>query len=438
MAKNVVPSDGNSKNKTFSSAADAADTTELKIDAKEDEKLGPLELESAVGLCYDKYCLKHMEGVRHCEIPLRIKSIYDYFTKESAHKNKWIKVDARLATKEECLWVHSSNHMDKIWDMPKKFTGEDDTNSIYFAQDCIITHGTYRSILLSCGGLLEGTEKVLRGVLNSCCCVLRPPGHHAECSKFMGFCYVNNVGVAAELAKRKFGIERIAIVDWDVHWGNATQRMFYNDPTVFYISTHRFDDGDFYPCDEHASEKHIGEGKGKGFNMNLPLYREMGDKQYMAIFDHLIIPILRMYKPQLIIISAGFDSAWGDPLGGMTVTTPGYAYFTEQLKAIQSRIVVCLEGGYNCDYIPKCYHATAQALLKNERLYTKREEYLKDSPSMRRSFEEDDKKAIARMITLRRLMWEHWPGFSTSMSDGKMSDEEWEESLRLYWGQKKL
>jgi len=406
-------------------------TTDALEETLVDSKYGPEEMESVVGICYDEYCLNHMKNVRHCEIPLRILSIYNYFTQKSPHKNKWKKIEARLATKEECEWVHDPRHVKKVWELAS-FDTEKIGKRLTIAPDCTVTWGTYKSILLSCGGLLAGTAKVLENTLNSCCCILRPPGHHAECSKFMGFCYINNVGVAAELAKRKFGLQKIAIVDWDVHWGNATQRMFYDDPTVFYISTHRYDDGFFYPCDEEASEEHIGKGKGEGYNMNLPLYKGMGDKQYMAIWDHLVIPILGQYKPELIIISAGFDSAKGDPLGGMKVTPPGYAYFTEQLKKIQPKIVVCLEGGYNCDYIPLCYHATAQALLNSEPLHPFRADYLKGSPSMRNEFNYHDGQAIHRMKNLRKLMSKCWEGFAS-----EMGDKDWEESLREAWGEKR-
>jgi len=400
-------------------------------EALDDSKDGPEEMQYVVGICYDEFCLNHMKNVWHCEKPLRIKSIYDYFTTKSPHKMKWKKIEARLASKEECCWVHDPDHVKKIWELAS-FDPENIGREETIAPDCTVTWGTHKSILLSCGGLLEATTKVLQETLDSCCCILRPPGHHAECSKFMGFCYVNNVGVAAELAKRKFGLSRIAIVDWDVHWGNATQRMFYDDPTVFYISIHRYDDGFFYPGDEEADETHIGKGKGVGYNMNLPLFGGMGDKQYMAIWDHLVVPILGQYKPQLIIISAGFDSAKGDPLGGMKVTPPGYAYFTEQLKKIQPKIVVCLEGGYNCDYIPLCYHAAAQALLEKEPLHPFREDYLKKSPSMRDDFDYNDSQTIRRMKDLRKSMSKCWEGFASYMGD-----KDWEESLRDAWGEKR-
>jgi len=203
------------------------------------------------------------------------------------------------------------------------------------------------------------------GKLASGVAVVRPPGHHAEATEAMGFCLFNNVGLAAAVAQKRHGVKRILIVDWDVHHGNATQNMFLSDPGVLFFSLHRFDGGMFYPG-KSGSPHFVGEREGQGKNVNVGWNtRHVGDVEYLAAFDTILLPMAREYDPELIIISAGFDSAEGDYLGGIRVTPAGYSQMTKRLMGLAGgKIVVALEGGYNLLSISNSMAAVVSTLLR--------------------------------------------------------------------------
>jgi len=196
--------------------------------------------------------------------------------------------------------------------------------------------------------VLQAVDAVMSGSMANAFCAVRPPGHHAETARAMGFCLFNNVAIGARYALQNFSLQRILIVDWDVHHGNGTQHSFYEDPQVLYFSTHRY--GFFYPGTGGATE--VGKGKGEGFTVNVPLPTGASDTDYGNIFEKLLRPIALEYQPQLILVSAGFDTHFNDPLGGMDVSEKGYARMTEILMEIaeataQGKLVLTLEGGYN-------------------------------------------------------------------------------------------
>jgi acetoin utilization deacetylase AcuC-like enzyme len=206
---------------------------------------------------------------------------------------------------------------------------------------------SYETALLAVGGLLELIKVVVKGKFNNGFALVRPPGHHAERTKAMGFCLFNNVAIGAQYALKNFSLEKILLVDWDVHHGNGTQNTFYEDPRVLYFSTHRYG---FYPGTGSATE--VGRGKGEGFNVNVPLSPGMGDTEYGIIFEKILKPIALEYQPQLILVSAGFDIHYMDPLGGMEVSEKGFARMSQILMEIaeataQGKLVFTLEGGYN-------------------------------------------------------------------------------------------
>jgi acetoin utilization deacetylase AcuC-like enzyme len=188
----------------------------------------------------------------------------------------------------------------------------------------------------------------MQGKFSNGFALVRPPGHHAERERAMGFCFFNNVAIGARYAIQNFSLQKILIVDWDVHHGNGTQNSFYEDPRVLYFSTHRY--GFFYPGTGAATE--VGKGKGEGFNVNVPLSPGTGDVEYGIVFEEILKPIALEYQPQLILVSAGFDIHYADPLGGMEVSEKGFARMTQILMEIaeataQGKLAITLEGGYD-------------------------------------------------------------------------------------------
>ena len=173
---------------------------------------------------------------------------------------------------------------------------------------------------MSAGGTIEGVRAINAGMVDTAFCIVRPPGHHAYCSDVAGFCFFNNAAIAARYAQKELGMKRVCIFDWDVHLGDGTSDIFYNDESVLYASIHRFDNGTFYPGPSGKFSR-VGEGKGKGFNIHFPFNVEksqtkiVGDNDYIYACEQVFFPIIREFNPDLIIISCGFDSALGDPLG---------------------------------------------------------------------------------------------------------------------------
>ncbi|EGB04637.1 hypothetical protein AURANDRAFT_3079, partial [Aureococcus anophagefferens] len=273
---------------------------------------------------------------------------------------------SRRATPKELRRVHESSYVAATFALKAKCdaaleSGDDDANSVYLNEhsvDCA---------LLSAGGTVDAVMAVASGRFDHGCALVRPPGHHAECHCMMGFCLYNNVAVAvaAALEDEKRPCRRVLVVDWDVHHGNGTQNMFFDDPRVLFCSIHRYDRGTFYPPGDGGGPQQVGSGKGAGFNVNVGWDGGgAGDSDYAAAFDSLLLPLFRLYRPELIVVSAGFDSARGDPLGGCDLTPRGYARLLDRLKGLRpSRgVALCLEGGYNCLSVARSYSACVGGL----------------------------------------------------------------------------
>ena len=288
---------------------------------------------------------------------------------------------SRRATPKELRRVHEASYVAATFALKAKCdaaleSGDDDAvarlrqgvaelanrqNSVYLNEhsvDCA---------LLSAGGTVDAVMAVASGRFAHGCALVRPPGHHAECHCMMGFCLYNNVAVAvaAALEDEKRPCKRVLVVDWDVHHGNGTQNMFFDDPRVLFCSIHRYDRGTFYPPGDGGGPQQVGSGKGAGFNVNVGWDGGgAGDSDYAAAFDSLLLPLFRLYRPELIVVSAGFDSARGDPLGGCDLTPRGYARLLDRLKGLRpSRgVALCLEGGYNCLSVARSYSACVGGL----------------------------------------------------------------------------
>lgn len=292
------------------------------------------------GIVKDDRYMDHIMDPGHPESPERLKEIYKML-EDNDMKNRFELIEPRPAIREELELIHTPAYIDLVASTSGKAYFRLDMDTSTCAK-------SYETALLAVGGLLELIKAVIEGRLNNGFALIRPPGHHAERDRAMGFCLFNNVAIGAKYAIKNFNLERILIVDWDVHHGNGTQNSFYEDPKVLYFSTHRY--GFFYPGTGGAKE--VGKGKGEGFTVNVPLPTGFGDAEYGNIFERLLKPIALEYKPQLILVSAGFDIHYSDPLGGMEVTEKGFARMTQILMELADttsagKMVFTLEGGYD-------------------------------------------------------------------------------------------
>jgi acetoin utilization deacetylase AcuC-like enzyme len=290
------------------------------------------------GIVRDERYLEHETGSYHVETPERLVHIYKAL---DAIDTPLEEIAPRPATRKELTAVHDPAYVDRIAATAGK-------EAHHLDPDTVTSPRTYEVTLLAAGGLLAAIDAVMDGLANAFALV-RPPGHHAERDRAMGFCIFNNVAIGAQYARLHHGLERVLICDWDLHHGNGTQKTFYQDPQVLYFSTHQYP---YYPGTGHYTE--IGEGAGKGYTVNCPLSPGHGDADYANILRHILRPIALAYRPQLILVSAGFDIYSRDPLGGMAVTEEGFARLTDIIMDLaqtvcEGRMVITLEGGYHLD-----------------------------------------------------------------------------------------
>lgn len=231
-------------------------------------------------------------------------------------------------------------------------------------EETIMSPGSFDAALFAAGGALNATSAVLEGQVNNVYALLRPPGHHATHNQAWGFCIFNNAVLAAHHARSRYGLERIMIVDWDVHHGNGTQSAFYQDPGVLFVSLHQ---QNWFPADSGGLDQ-VGSGAGVGYTVNIPLPPGTGDQGYLAALQQIVVPIGRQYEPQLIIVSSGQDASWLDPLATMMMTMQGYRAMSQQMvdlatEVCSGRLVMLQEGGYSASYVPYCVAATVEPLL---------------------------------------------------------------------------
>jgi acetoin utilization deacetylase AcuC-like enzyme len=290
------------------------------------------------GIVRDARYLKHETGASHVENPERLVHIYRALDEIDTPLEE---ITPRPATRQEVLAVHDPEYVDRIAATAGK-------EPLHLDPDTVTSPRTYEVALLAAGGVLAAIDAVMDGLANAFALV-RPPGHHAERDRAMGFCIFNNVAIGARYARSQHGLERILIVDWDLHHGNGTQKTFYEDPHVLYFSIHQYP---YYPGTGHYTE--IGEGAGRGYTVNCPLSPGYGDADYANILRHILRPIALAYRPQLILVSAGFDIYVRDPLGGMAVTEEGFARLTDIIMDMahtvcEGRLVCTLEGGYHLE-----------------------------------------------------------------------------------------
>ncbi|MDP2208947.1 MAG: histone deacetylase [Bacteroidota bacterium] len=316
---------------------------------------------SKTGFVYHDQFLLHHTGIGHPEKPERLKAIVSHLQTTGLWNNlQHLFIDS--APTETIRLVHSSQHIKFVKDRCDQI-GESGTGFLDQG-DTTVSSNSYDVALLAAGGVIAAVDAVCSGVLTNAFCAIRPPGHHAETNTPMGFCLFNNVAIAARYAQNKFNVRNVAIIDWDVHHGNGTQEIFYNDPSVFYISTHQYP---FYPGTGARSER--GSGKGEGFTLNCPMKAGSSEADYLQTFKNEIVPVLNTYRPELILISAGFDAHLDDPLANINLTENSFGIFTEILseaaaKYSDKKIVSILEGGYNLNALSKSVQKHLEILMK--------------------------------------------------------------------------
>ncbi len=302
------------------------------------------------GLVFDEVFLRHQAPYDHPEHPGRLAAIRQRLDDDGLAR-RCRRMPAREATREELGQVHTREHVERILATAHR-------DFVQLDADTYASRDSAEAARRAAGGLVDLTREVLSGALANGFALVRPPGHHAEADRAMGFCLFNNVAIAAQAARRS-GVRRVLIVDWDVHHGNGTQASFEEDPDVLYFSTHQFP---FYPGTGAIAE--VGRGIARGRTVNVPWPAGMGDADYLAAFDRVLLPVARAFQPEIVLVSCGFDAAAGDLLGGMRLTPNGYAAMTERVASLaQGRVVLALEGGYNLNAIAAAAAACTRVLL---------------------------------------------------------------------------
>lgn len=310
------------------------------------------------GLVYHPAYLEHDMGAGHPESPNRLRAILRRL-EQSGTAARLVRIEPRKA---EDRWITEIHHADYVDSLGRHAPT---SGRVPLDPDTSMSPGSLTAAYLAAGGALAGVDAIMTRQVDHVFCAVRPPGHHAEASRAMGFCLFNNVAIAARYVQKRYKLGRVLIVDWDVHHGNGTQHSFEEDPSVLFFSTHQFP---YYPGSGRASE--VGRGAGKGFTINVPMDSGEGDEAYRDIFLKSLVPAADDFRPEFVIISAGFDAHHDDPLAGMALTEEGYAELTRIVTGIaarhaQHRILSSLEGGYNLTALAASVDRHIQALLES-------------------------------------------------------------------------
>ncbi|GAA6064520.1 hypothetical protein JCM10212_004771 [Sporobolomyces blumeae] len=360
-----------------------------KLSVAELKKMGLGRVPS--GFCYSARMTLHKPLPKstangddpHPEQPSRIIGVFQKLD-SAGLTARMQRIAVREAVRDEVMLVHSEGHWDRVRATGFQTVEYLETCTEFFDRlSLYVNPDSSFAARLSCGGVIEMCRAVAEGQIRNGFAIVRPPGHHAEPEEAMGFCFFNNVAIAARWLQTVYGaggqkdvngkeikMQKVLILDWDVHHGNGTQKAFEDDPSVLYISLHRHADG-FYPGGTYGALESVGSGAGQGFSVNIPFPDTgMGDADYIYAFQQIVMPIAYEFVPDIVLVSAGYDAAAGDELGKMKVSPAGYAHMTHLLSALSGgKLVLALEGGYNVDSVVKSSHACVEILVGDEPPY---------------------------------------------------------------------
>lgn len=304
-------------------------------------------------IVYDPFNLRHtLEG--HPENFRRLQGTWQLLQNDGI-LTELLRVPSSPAPIDALLRVHTPQYVERLQNIAESGGGRIDA-------DTYVNADSYQAALLAAGGLLNMTDMIIQGQVDNGFALIRPPGHHALEQRGMGFCLLANAAIAARWAQDHHGLDRILIIDFDVHHGNGTQDIFYHDPSVLFFSTHQFP---YYPGTGDADE--LGSEVAYGTTVNVPFPAYVGDEGYLNTFQRVLEPVARGFQPELIILSAGFDAHWLDPLAGMNLSITGYMKLVEVVMGLADelcggKLVVVLEGGYHLEVLPHCVLSTLRLL----------------------------------------------------------------------------
>ena len=299
---------------------------------------------------YHPEYLNHDTGPNHPERPSRLRACLAALQKSNVWEQLH-RIEPTHASIEQLGYAHAPNYSERI----RRHCEQE----VPLTYDTPVVKASFDIARLSAGGVLQAAAAVATGTAKNAFALVRPPGHHATPNRSMGFCLFNNIAIAARYLRKEHKLERVAIVDWDVHHGNGTQDIFYEDGSVFFFSIH---ESPLYPGTGARNER--GYGKGQGTTLNVPMLGGSGDNEYIAVFEKMLIPALKKFSPELILISAGFDAHYLDLLSTTAVTPSGFATLTNLiLEFAEGRVVSALEGGYSLEGLSESVVAHVERLV---------------------------------------------------------------------------
>ncbi len=311
------------------------------------------------GFLYDNRYLLHDTGPYHPEVPERLQAIYQGISDGGLLEHVTL-ISAAMPEMKWIEMVHDPNYIHRFEEIclsgKKTFDYPDN-------QMCT---ETYETALLAVGGILETADRIMKGDLDNAFCAVRPPGHHAERDRALGFCYFNNVAICARYLQTKWDLDKIGIIDFDVHHGNGTQHIFEKDSSVFYYSIHEHPS---FAYPGTGREFEMGAGQGHGFTKNSPTLPGQGDDDYKRLMERDLFPAFERFEPEIILVSAGFDAHVDDHLADMSLTTEGYSWIMERIIEMaeiyaDGKLLSVLEGGYNLDRLPELAKNHVEILLQ--------------------------------------------------------------------------